>query len=176
MKDTESEPLLIAGRMNFVHENGSISFIHGCTGKLVTTFGSNKGDGYLRIGIGGKSFYMHRLVAMAFLDDYTDELSVDHINGDKSDNTVENLRMATPSQQQLGHRHPSKGASSIYRGVSLVKSSGSYLAHIRHGGKQHHLGTFPTEVEAAKAYDKAAMANGYLPEALNFKPTEGGAI
>lgn len=48
-----------------------------------------------------KWFFVHRLVAMAFLDNYNENLQVNHINGIKSDNKVENLEMVTASENQL---------------------------------------------------------------------------
>ena len=48
-----------------------------------------------------KPFRMHRLVAMKYLDDYSDKLQVNHINGVKDDNRVENLEMVTASENSL---------------------------------------------------------------------------
>lgn len=55
-------------------------------------------NGYVRVSLfdnehNCKYFAVHRLVAKAFLKDYTDSLDVDHINGVRNDNRVENLRM-----------------------------------------------------------------------------------
>lgn len=48
-----------------------------------------------------KWFFVHRLVAMAFLNTYKDNLQVNHKNGIKTDNTISNLEMVTASENQL---------------------------------------------------------------------------
>jgi len=48
--------------------------------------------GYVRVSILEKSYFMHRLVALAFIPNPNDLPTVDHINGDKSNNHVSNLR------------------------------------------------------------------------------------
>jgi hypothetical protein len=50
---------------------------------------------------GRKPIKLHRLVAMFHLDDYSEDLQVNHKNGIKNDNRVENLEMATNSQNQI---------------------------------------------------------------------------
>ena len=67
---------------------------------------ANDKDGYLRITLTNngkrKSYCVHRLVVRAFLDNYSDELQVNHINGIKKDNRIENLEMVTP-QENIKH-------------------------------------------------------------------------
>jgi len=132
------------------------------------TTGSVTGQGYLQVGVAGKLHRVHRLVARAYLSDYSEDLQVDHIDGDKANNNVSNLRMATNAENSRAHRKP-QGAVR-YRGVSFRKGrkTNPYVAHIRVNGKLKHLGYFPTDVEAARAYDAAAIEYGYLQEALNF--------
>lgn len=60
--------------------------------------------GYLKVNINGKPKRVHRLVAKTFLDNFDDKLEVNHKNGIKDDNRVENIEMVTPKQNSW-HRH-----------------------------------------------------------------------
>jgi hypothetical protein len=86
---------------------------------------------------------------------------VDHINHDGLDNRRANLRLATPSQN-LGNKRPQRGGSSPYKGVSLQTSwhpiGRPWKASIDIDGRTKSIGYFATEVEAANAYDEAAIA------------------
>lgn len=78
-----------------VKRRGSDMKIHS---KILTL--NNSYGGYQRVVLSNnehkyRSFAVHRLVAQTFLSDYSDSLDVDHINGVRDDNRVENLRMCT---------------------------------------------------------------------------------
>lgn len=107
---------------------------------------------------------VHRLVAGVFLSEFSNDLVCDHISGDSHDNRLENLRMVSFKDNQLGARKPKKGYSSDFRGVSLF-SGGPKWRSICNG---RHIGLFSSEEEAARAWDAEAIRSGYLPEALNF--------
>jgi len=79
---------------------------------------------------------------------------IDHINGNRSDNRLSNLREATCSQNAHNRRKVKKDTTSQYKGVTKVK--GRWRAYISLAGKVRHLGYYPTEEEAATAYDRAA--------------------
>lgn len=83
-----------------------------------------KKTGYLQVKLckEGKSFYKrpHRLVAEAFLLNLENKKEINHINGIKSDNRVENLEWCTSSENQ---KHAfEKGLQKIYRGKSHIQS------------------------------------------------------
>jgi len=56
-------------------------------------------DGYIRVGIiidgVNKKYFVHRMVAETFFEDFQEGYTVDHINGIRNDNRVENLRVVT---------------------------------------------------------------------------------
>ena len=79
---------------------------------------------------------------------------VDHINGDRLDNRIENLRIVNNQQNQFNRKSVDK-SSSVYKGVSWSKSLNKWAAGYTLNKKKYHIGYFNNEVEAAKAYDKA---------------------
>lgn len=100
-----------------------------------------------------KLIQMHRLLMGC---DIGDGIKIDHANRDSLDNTRKNLRKCTDQQNQ-GNTAKAQGCSSVFKGVSKMKS-GKWRASIRLlDGKTKHLGVFLVEAEAAKAYDAAAI-------------------
>lgn len=101
-----------------------------------------------------KSFKVHQLVAMAFLNHLPNgnKMVVDHINDDKSDNRLENLQVVS---HRFNSRKTQGRYSSNYKGVSLIKSSGKWAALIQVSGRLKYLGSFLNEYDAHVAYQTA---------------------
>ena len=93
---------------------------------------------------------MHRIIAGA----KEGEL-VDHINGDTLDNRRSNLRIADASHNSC-NRKSVRGSSSSFKGITWHRGVRKWQAAIKAHGRQHYLGVFASEVDAAKAYDAAA--------------------
>lgn len=131
------------------------------------TWGLN-GGGYVRAAVPrmlqpylGKSVFMHRLITGARHGE-----QVDHINEEKLDNRMSNLRKCSQSEN-LMNRGKCKNATSQYKGVSKFK--GSWRCVIVKNKKQYYMGTFRTEHHAALAYDMWAEDFHGQFSRLNFK-------
>lgn len=111
-------------------------------------------SGYRRTNILGKSVAAHRAAWAIFFGEWPDG-DIDHINRVKSDNRIENLRLATRSENCANSTKKS-GASSIYRGVGWNERAKKWQARIAFNGMRKRLGLFSDEKDAAIAYDRAA--------------------
>ena len=134
------------------------------TGKFTRRVGKNKvgsldKDGYLCIKVSNKTYKAHRLAWYLHYGDWPKE-QLDHINGIRDDNRIENLREVT-SQQNNFNRKPNNNSTSNYKGVSWCKRDKVWVAQIVISGKNMRLGNFKSEIEAATAYDNVArLAHG----------------
>jgi hypothetical protein len=95
---------------------------------------------------GNRSLKMHREILALALGDAR---QVDHINGNKLDNTRANLRMCTSAQNKFNTRRRSDNTSG-FKGVSAVNNV--WIAMIRANGKRHYLGQYKTPEEAHEVY------------------------
>ena len=95
------------------------------------------------------------------------EPQVDHINGNSLDNRKCNLRIMTQVENSMAKRIRSPRYLSKYRGVTLQRRSGKWIARAGGNGVKKHIGVYESEIEAAKAYNKRAIELGFYPEALN---------
>lgn len=108
-------------------------------------------SGYLIIGFNRKYYLAHRLVWFYHYGVWPKNM-IDHINGVKDDNRIENLRGATSQQNQFNRKSQGNSASQ-YKGVCWDKNAGKWRAYAKINYKQYHIGLYQTEEEAAKAYD-----------------------
>jgi len=125
--------------------------------------------GYIRVKFEGKFFLGHRIHWYMKFGTLPDQL--DHINGVKHDNRIENLRPASTSQNCHNKKAPRKNRSAPYRGVSIRKYVPEHLKILKKkgnpwramgsiNGKKCCLGHYNTALEAAFAYDDWMQERG----------------
>lgn len=108
--------------------------------------GSKGTLGYITIGLDGAKLYAHRL-AWIYVYGYCPKL-VDHINRDKSDNRIANLRAATHNQNLANADHSKR--ANPESAVGVVKPKGGLRRWRARVGKIH-IGYFDTLEEAVQA-------------------------
>lgn len=115
--------------------------------------GARDDRGYTRITIGRRGFRAHRL-AWLYVHGQWPDSDIDHINGQRSDNRIGNLRVCTNSENGQ-NRGLNANNRSGFTGVSYHRQTGKWQAHIHGGGKRHRLGEYDTAEQAAQAYAEA---------------------
>ena len=111
--------------------------------------GAFDADGYLIVKFKKVIYKVHRIAYFLGTKNDPGHLTVDHKNGDFSDNRLVNLRLATRLQQVRNRKS---------KGYTWDKNRGKWSAGIGVSGKRIHLGRFDTKEEAAAAYQEAATA------------------
>lgn len=146
MKDT-SPPKEIINHFHYDCETGV--FIRLRTNKRADIM---NGKGYRRVQYKSRYYQAHRL-AWYFQFGEWPKLLIDHINLDKQDNRIANLRLANHSQNTI-HR---KTNGKYPRGVVYHKSTKKYMSQIKCNRKTIYLGIYRTPEEAHEAYRKASL-------------------
>lgn len=105
-----------------------------------------------------KGYRVHRLVALTFLDNPNNFSEIDHIDRDRSNYNVKNLRWVSRSQNERNKgKIVRKGLKpSKYKGVSWSITRNKWIVFIVVDGIQKNMGGFLDEVEAAKRYNELA--------------------
>ena len=121
----------------------------------------HKSTGYRHLGINKKKYLYHRVVYFLHNDDWDIHDSsmdnmIDHIDQDRLNNNIENLRVVTHSQNQWNQD---------CRGYTFHKPSEKYVAQIMVNGKQNYLGYFENEDDARNAYLNAKALHHRIPQA-----------
>jgi len=114
--------------------------------------------GYHMLSALGQTIGLHRIVWIVGAGPVPDGMEIDHINGDKGDNRLSNLRLCSPAQNRQ-NKSKYKNNTSGYKGVNFDSSSkgkNPWRAKIVVNKKSISLGNYPTKIEAHHAYEKAA--------------------
>jgi len=122
--------------------------------------------GYIMIRVFSKIYMAHRL-AFLFVYDRFPIGDTDHINRNRSDNRIENLREVTRSENNVNSKIR-KNNTSGYRGVSWSERDKHYHAYINKDGRRINIGYFRDSKEAAIAYDEKAKDIYGEKAELNF--------
>lgn len=147
-----------------VNRDGHV-FSDGSDGKMRELSPCKTPSGYLKVWLykqgKRKMFYIHRLVANAFLKNPNNLPCVNHKDFDKTNNKVENLEPCTSRYNMIYNSIFGKH-SSRFVGVTWNKSRKKWQAQYQVGKKKIFLGCFDTQEEAHDAYINALKADLYV--------------
>ena len=120
----------------------------------VGTISKKKHLAYLRARLDNKNYFAHRL-AWLYVHGEWPNGQIDHINGDKVDNRISNLRVATPAQNAQNLRKARSNSKSGLIGTIWYGKKNKWRACIRVEGKIKHLGYFEQAEQAHAVYIEA---------------------
>ena len=124
-----------------------------------------KDNGYVNISINGKSYKAHRLAWLYIYGQFPENL-IDHINSNRSDNRICNLRKATYLENSQNYKTPKTNTSGI-KNVSWYKNLKKWVVTIGVNGKKKTIGYFEdlefaelVAIEAREKYHKEFVSHG----------------
>ena len=139
--------------MAYNPETGEFTYLKSNKRRLVGgKVGSLRTDGYYEVTINYSRYRLHRLAWFLTYGTMPSK-HIDHINGNRSDNRIANLREATVSENLQNQKKATTRNKLGVLGVSYKK--GAYEPKIRVNGKDLYLGRFQSIKEASAAYIKA---------------------
>lgn len=138
----------------FKYENGNLINI-----KTEHIYYNKDKDGYIRVRILGKEYRAHRIIWTLFNGPIPENMLIDHIDGDVSNNNISNLRLSS-RQQNNANSSGNKNANIKAKGIT-INPSGKYRVRITYRGITYSLGTYSALEEAKEVYkNKAIELNG----------------
>lgn len=127
---------------DFIWKSARRRFVGKVAGKMTRC-------GHRQIKVDGRHYHAHRLAWLYMMGAFP-PLTIDHIDGDPDNNRFENLRLATPSQNQMNVRRRVDNWSGK-RGVSFNRKTNRWVAYIQVDKRHRHLGGFETFAQALTA-------------------------
>lgn len=122
---------------------------------------SNKNAyGYIRVKLNQQSYFAHRIIWEMHYGPIPEGMQIDHINHDRTDNRLCNLRLVTASDNMKNQKKRSDNTSGI-TGVRFDASRGRWIAQIQVEGKSINLGRFLSLDMAIDARREAELKNSF---------------
>lgn len=122
--------------------------------------GGIDGRGYIKVRLNDRKYQAHRLIWILVKGETPNDLVIDHINHNRTDNRIENLRITTVAdnfKNQVLRNTNTSGVS----GVSWYERYGKWVARINHKEKRICLGYFENKDDAISVRQKAEINFGY---------------
>jgi hypothetical protein len=113
------------------------------------TVGTKTQDGYLKCTIKCKTYLVHRLIYIYHHGSLSTDLDIDHINHNKQDNRIENIRAVTRSQNNYNYENS--------KGYTRDNRRNNWYVRIGFNKKRFHIGSYFTECGARLAYLNAKL-------------------
>lgn len=156
------------GEFRWVNSNQPA--LNGCVAGHIS-----KSIGYRFIGVDGYLYLAHRL-AWLYVYGVFPSQNIDHIDRNKDNNSMANLRLATQAENALNSKNRSTNKSG-YRGVSWCGRTSKWRATVTTNGKQKSLGRFKEMKEAVSAYNEfAKQHHGEFANVEAFAAQELGVV
>lgn len=156
-------PEQVRAKYNYDPETGTITFAARPAGgpcEVGDTVGGVNKEGYLRTKSGGRQYMIHQLAYCHFHGEWAPE-QIDHIDGNRRNNCISNLRAATCAQNNQ-NRGIAVSNSSGVQGVSWCSRTKQWKAYIRRdfrkGSGSYHLGYYDNLEDAKFARECAKEA------------------
>ncbi len=164
--DCDSKTGLLTWRERDVKwfKDGKQSAQHSCNnwnsknaGKRASRF--HKSSGYFSVRIFDKKYKAHRIIWLWHYGEWP-EHHIDHLDGDRANNCIDNLADKTHSENHKNRKKNSRNTSG-YPGVGYNKKVGKWEIHFYVNGRLANFGPFSTAEEAFDHYVKMAREAGY---------------
>jgi len=119
--------------------------------------GSLNAKGYITLRLNNSLYKMHRIIWVYHYGAIFNNLQIDHIDGDKANNIIENLRLATCSQNNCNNKNAYRNSKSNILGVSWSKTKRKWVSQICKNNKPIFLGYFLNQEDAITARKAAEL-------------------
>jgi hypothetical protein len=120
--------------------------------KVTTRKANDKLNTQSKLAVNGRCYNIHRLIWALHFGEIPEGFFIDHISGNRRDDRIENLRLATPQENCWNTASKGKYGKGVHK-----NSINSWSSAIVVSGVKIKLGTFKTRNEASEAYREASL-------------------